>query len=152
MPRAPSWERFRKSHPEDDLPWAGNQSSTRPDQGCADGAASAGRNPRLVRAAEDEPFAIGGRLAAADAGACLRLAVVWDDARRRGCGGLDFILAVCPAAMERAGPAGGYRRGELLPGAGCDGPLVAELGGPPQQQVLEGGQLNVQPGRGLLQR
>src|SRR5216683_6996233 len=60
----------------------------------------------LVGAAEDEAFAIGGRLAAPDAGPLLRLAVCGDDARRGGSGGLDVVLAPWLAAVECPGPAG----------------------------------------------
>src|SRR5262245_51645119 len=105
----------------------------------------------LVCAAEDEPFAVGGRQAAPDARTLLRLAVGRDDPRRGGRGGLDLLLALRPTAVERPGPAGRDRRSELIPGVHGDGPLVAELGGPPQQQILEGSELDGQPGRGRVQ-
>src|SRR5215471_5861382 len=106
----------------------------------------------LVSTAEDEPRAVVGRLTAADAGSLLRLAIRRDDARCGGSGGLDVVLALGLAAVERPGPAGRDGRGEFLPGVDRDGPLVAELGGPPQQQVLECGQLEVQPRRSRVQR
>ena len=106
---------------------------------------------KLVRAAEDEPFTVNGWLATPDAVSLLRLAVRRDDARRGGGGGFDVVFASGLAAVKGPGPADCHCRRELVPGVRRGSPLIAELGGPPQQQILEGGQPGVQPGRGLLQ-
>src|ERR1017187_6734539 len=106
----------------------------------------------LVGAAEDEAFAVRGRLTAPDAGPLLRLAVCGDDARRGGSGGLDVVLALGRGAVEWPRPARRDGCHELVPSVPRDGPLIAELGRPPQQQVLEGGQLQAEPRRGGVQR
>src|SRR5580693_6495934 len=106
--------------------------------GCARSSTAQTPDAALVGAAEDEAFAVGGRAAAPDAGSLLRLAVGRDDPRCGGRGGLDVVLAPGLAAVECPGPAGRYRRHELVPGVHRDGPLIAEFGRPPQQQVLEG--------------
>src|SRR5258708_19327841 len=62
------------------------------------------RSTGLVCAAEDEPFAIGGRLTAPDANPLLRLAVRRDAARCCGRGSLDFVLALRLSASEPPAP------------------------------------------------
>src|SRR6201999_2387815 len=71
-----------------------------------------------VRAAEDDPLAVGRRLAAPDAGAGLRLPLE-QDAAGRGLGQvLDPLLAALRAAAQGAGPAGRHRLGEVIPVVG----------------------------------
>src|SRR6185312_7063840 len=105
----------------------------------------------LVGAAEDDALAVGRRQVAADAGTRLRRCVQRDAAGRGGGRGLDLLFALFGAAVEGAGPPGGYRLGEVVPVVDGNRVVVAEGGRPLQEEVLERVQFVGQAGRGAVE-
>src|SRR5580693_10542364 len=111
---------------------------------CASGEQYRQRPADSVGAGEDQPLAVGGRLAAADARALLGFAVQRDAAGSGRGFCLDLVFTRLIAAVQRQRPADRHGGGELGPGMDRDGVVVAEVGGPPCQHGLERGQLGSQ--------